>query len=266
MIGLHVSHIDNCDLEQSLKHAKSQGIKIVQIFLWNPQRLKKVKYDPDAIKALGLKIYVHSSYLTNPWGSAAYHMALCKVQLDAQREICTNGGGVVFHLPVKPPEDLVGPLLEICKYSDRVLLENKGRGYAKPGDINHAIKVWTSVGIPIDRIKFCIDTAHLDAGDVDVSTHQAATDWLNALDHPECIHAIHLNGNSGTGARDIHEIPFTKNDTIWHKIPYHESGVRVFVDFCKDHGRDLIIEGHYGNASNRAAALVLIKLINRHLK
>ena len=272
MIGVHINKGDQT-LEESIKSAFDDGWTCGQVFLWNPQSLKPVDYNPQKVKELlekeNKKIYVHSTYLVSPWGQKAYNKPLCIKQLKQQAEI-SPGSGVIFHLPNKPTLDFSKDLKFIIDHKpkdSRVLLENKAYksdfSYADPIKINEMIETFIKEGIFMSDICLCIDTAHLFSAGQKISTAKDMKEWFSKLKYPKTIKLIHLNGNSSTTVQDIHQVPFSPKDLIWHNIKYEDSGFQIIIEWTKANKVDCIIECHYQDSDQHKLALQLLKNINK---
>jgi endonuclease IV len=226
MIGIHVSK-DGKELDDALIETFDQKWETGQVFLWVPQQLKQVKYDSKKINKIlqdnKTHIWVHSSYLISPWGNASYNMPLALKQLEEQAKISPNTG-VVFHMPNRVPKDFIKDYAHLIKNKPKnsnVLLENKAfissNTLAKPETYNLLVQTFIKYGIPKKEIQFCIDTAHLTSAGLKITTEAQAQAWIKELKYPETIKLFHLNGNSSTNTKDIHEIPGSKKDLTWSK-------------------------------------------------
>jgi endonuclease IV len=270
MFGVHIPKGNYKTLEEAILTAhQKDGFNAGQIFLWVPQKLQPIDHDPQKIKQIAktMNLYIHTSYLISPWSQAKYNIPLTLKQLHQQVEI--GAKGVIFHIPNKPAKDLIGPLKFIINKKPKgshFLMENKAykmieNSHATPQQLNNMTDVFISAGIPLNEINYAIDTAHLHAAGQEISTYKQMYDWLKGLKYPNTIKLFHLNGNSGKGFQDVHEIIFTKNDNIWHGIPYQDSGVRAINEFAKLHKIDIIIECKYNLPNDRLNSIKIVKYI-----
>jgi len=274
-IGIHINK-EKLTMEQALLNAFKEGWTTGQVFLWNPQAIKPVNYDPEKVKSLleeeNKKIWVHSSYLISPWGQAKYNKPLTIKQLKQQAEISPKGG-VIFHIPNKDHMSFVKDLKFIIDNkpkNSQVVLENKAYksdfSYAEPKKINEMITDFIKYGITEENICLCIDTAHLYSAGQKISSADDMKKWFAALKYPKAIKLIHLNGNSSKTTQDRHEVPFSTQDLIWHGIKYEDSGFSVIIDWVKNFGIDAIIECHYDKEDQHKAALLLLSKLIKFLK
>ena len=94
-----------------------------------------------------------------------------------------------------------------------------------------------------DIFALCVDTSHIWAAGVDISSARAADEWLAALDAEtrRRFRLLHFNGNVNARAtgRDQHNRPFHTGDAIWGA--YHaeasraESGAASFMRYAQRH-------------------------------
>jgi len=132
--------------------------------------------------------------------------------------------------------------------------------YESPDKILRLIGYLQHHKLESSDIGICIDTAHIHCGGQKIITHDDASSYLHAFvtckvedDAKYCtvnpyIAMIHLNGNQTYTAKDTHAVPFAKNDLIWHKVPYENSGCRTFVAFAASYDIPIIMEPHGGES------------------
>jgi endonuclease IV len=239
-----------------------------QIFTVVPQQLKLVTYDEAALQrasAAGLHIWIHSSYLVSPWGSAAYNRPFCIKQL--RQQVAMGGRGVIFHIPKAPARTLVDglkSLIAIKPAGSRVVLENKAvrpdqfATYETPEKINALIETFIRAGIPRRDIWLCFDTAHLYCSGVALRTKKDAETWIAGLKYPDRIACFHLNGNSSGTFADKHAIAFSSHDLIWggRALPFRQSGAFVIMQFCRKNQVDIILECDFEREKTQAETLM----------
>lgn len=243
------------------------GFDAAQIFTVVPERLKLIKYDADAVRTViqkhKLNVWIHTSYLVSPWGSAHYHLPFCRKQLKQQIEI--GAKGVVFHMLKIPAISMVKRFKELLSMKPRastVLIENIAvksdplTSYETPEKINALIDTFLQNGIALKDINLAIDTSHVYCGQSDIRSYNSAKRWLATLKYPRCIKLFHLNGNGSDNLTDIHRIAFGSEDRIWNGIPKKESGVQAIKEFCNRYSVDVILECNFENEMQEALDVI----------
>jgi len=93
-----------------------------------------------------------------------------------------------------------------------------------------------------EKIKICIDTAHLHASGVNITSKQDAKSYFTQL-NSDSIGLIHLNDNYNKfkSNKDKHA-PLTKGN-IWND---DVSGLIYIVRYAKKHNIPIILESHEG--------------------
>ncbi len=271
-VGIHIgrgTHPTINTVENVRQLSKKHGFKAVQIFSYSPQQVKRVDINLSdlrgVVRELGLNLYIHSSYLVNPWNNKKpYHLHFALEQLRDQ--VAVGGVGVIFHIPKSPARDLVTNLRRLIvkkPRGSRVILENRAvrpdehSTYAHPEQINNLVDVLINGGIALRDIHFAIDTAHLWCADVSFRDYVATKKWFKALKYPGTIRVVHLNGNSSVTHSDRHAIAFGPEDRIWgNHVTYRDSGVRAIAEFCKRYSVDIIIECDFEREYRHAKLLI----------
>jgi endonuclease IV len=189
--------------------------------------------------------------LDNPYLKAA--------ERNAAVEELTKKGGALDLAPKFPRSDEIrGMGLEL----PRILLEPSG--HVKPenshyhtpeqlGELLRKIREGPDPGL--SQTGLCLDTAHLWANGVDVSTAELALDWVGKFDEafddnvssgrgsfdPRVL-AVHLNDSYDVlgGARDHHAGLLIGN--LWGGKSARRSGLPAFVDLAKRRGSVTILE------------------------
>ena len=225
MFGLHISKTDKLisktfkTYDLAIKNAMAEyNITVAQIFTHGPQTPNKNNV---AIEAT-IPLYAHSCYIAvGVWSNMDKWKFLIKSELEAANSI--GALGLVVHLGPAAPEEIARisrAMLQEFKFPIPIILETPAK---KPG-INHY-----SYPKPLTQLcnllpkelpwGICVDTAHLWASGISVSSYSDMTAWLHAAPSDRIL-LIHLNANLsknfGTG-KDLHIIPFTDEDGIWMK-------------------------------------------------
>ena len=225
--------------------------------------------DYDRVKdAKGLdRLYVHSTYLTNPWGDVKKNRSLAHTidQFRIARDI--GARGVVLHIPKIDAKDVVAGmrslvnalLINNIELNDnfRIILEMKAvkshntKSYESPDKINNLIDELKEAKLTTAEIGICIDTAHIYAGKAKIKTYHDTKKYIKKLNN-DWIYLLHLNGNeydSKKRAGDKHAIPLSKEDKIWGNSTYKNSGCRAFLEYAQKLDIDVILEAkaHHTN-------------------
>jgi len=256
-MGIHVAK--GADLAKSLRFAMGYGLASAQIFTHGPQSMSKVKYNADEVREViesGLRVYVHSTYMTTVWRDLEHDMCHAIAQFEAADEI--GALGVVIHLPKMESDRIAFGVSELVKVRKekglkaKIILEMKAltshrtQSYETPRKIMDLVAEMLKYGICSDDVGICIDTAHIAAGKAQIRTHEMAQEYLASIDR-QWIALIHLNGNEYDGnirAGDKHCLALSEADKIWNSIEYKDSGCRAFVEYAQEFNIDFIMELH----------------------
>jgi endonuclease IV len=258
-MGIHVAK--GANLAKSLQSAMMRyGLASAQIFTHGPQSMSKVKYDADEVREItqrGLRLYVHSTYLTTVWRDMEHDMNHTIAQFEAADD--AGALGVVIHLPKMESDRIafgVNELVRIRKakgLNAKIILEmkaltsHKTQSYETPRKIMDLVAEMTKYGISSEDVGICIDTAHIAAGKAQIRTYEMARHYLASIDR-QWIALIHLNGNEYDGnirAGDKHCLALSEADKVWNSIDYEDSGCRAFVEYAQEFNIDFIMELHY---------------------
>jgi hypothetical protein len=168
--------------------------------------------------------------------------------------------GFVIHLPLCPVNtiaDIICGISVKTKGKMKLLLEMPSRkcpncDFNTPRSLAALI---SSIKLPHSKVGICIDTAHLWAMNIDIRSYANTKKWLDEfakLVSAKYIGLIHLNGSSIdiNSGYDVHQIPFSPADKIWHKIPYSDSGVKAFVEFARKNKIFIILENNRGTLND----------------
>jgi deoxyribonuclease-4 len=263
-IGIHVyekSRPIHTAILEEIDRLKLNGLTMscAQIYAIGPKDAKENLSEDDKInikkivEETGIKIYIHVSYLSNPWGTkSAFGRHLLKRELDIASDI--GAKGIVMHLS-KTSADLIAQYIVTIPTTVKIFLEIESykastNTYETPNKLknlfNKIIKLDETAST---RIGLCIDTAHVWSAGVDISTRQKMTDWLDEIDQINVEKIVHLNDqvyDFGSG-RDKHA-PLTFG-TIWSKynhetgiIPISESGLATIISWAIKNNINMILE------------------------
>ena len=258
-MGVHVAKGTN--LARSLQSAMARhSLSAAQIFTHGPQSMSKVKYDANEVRETiaqtGLRVYVHSTYMTTVWRGMDYDMAHTIAQFEAADDI--GALGVVVHLPKMEPDKIAFGVNELAKVrrdrglKAKIILEmkalapHKTQSYETPKKIMNLVTEMSAYGISPEEVGICIDTAHIAAGKAQIRTYEMAKNYLANVDR-QWITLIHLNGNEYDGnvrAGDKHCLALSNADKVWNSIEYKDSGCHAFVEYAQENSIDFIMELH----------------------
>lgn len=274
MFGCHVykngKKLDD-SIRQSVEMAESCGINMncAQIFVIGPRNThenvdkSEISGLQSVVSAGDFKIIVHGSYLDNPWGKKeALGIHLIRRELTICDEI--GADGLVIHLHNYSAEKIASliPKLLSNRPKAKLYLEIESHKptnttYETPEKLAHLFHMikeqeqhhdWFNSA---EMIGLCVDTAHLWAAGVDVSSAISAKKWIdNVKQIKEIKHImLHLNDqiNPRGSGKDEHA-PLCYG-TIWRNYnplngaeDISDSGLYEFLDWVKSAGLICIIE------------------------
>lgn len=254
--------------------ASQYGCSAAQIFVLNPRSSAEVKLEQTAIFSVSkdIQLYAHASYAT--------HLNESRL-IIRQLELCAKMGikGLNVHLPLDEPQTIAAALVPHLPHCERlgvqILLENissKSKHAHTPAMLEaicKAIVTASGGGSGSDddaRWGLCVDTAHLWACGVDVSTPKMMQDCLDHMPVATSkIKLFHLNGATsrlGAGS-DRHAIPGCPDDLIFGTAPLNKTGFWTVVQHAKKHGQSIILEINRGtDAELEAIAGVMRAALN----
>jgi len=265
-IGVHVGKDGKRNLIDSLisYFYDTKTSKVAQIFMYGPQSAHKCNIDKKQLNVLCTtnNIYVHSAYVTSLMKQAF---------LIEQIETCNtvNIKGLVIHLCKKSPQILGKQIADASMHTNgkyplliemTAVLPDKN-SYESPEKIIALIDALIENKVTSDRVRICIDTAHIYASRAKIESKADADAYLHKLRyHAEWIGLIHLNGNQNDNkdkAKDKHAVPLSSIDKIWGGMEYNESGCKSFIDYATNNNIDTILEQHYSYNKNFLHELLL---------
>lgn len=185
---------------------------VAQVFTLGPRSASVATTRPaDAapIRALGLRLLVHSCYVAHPWSRVdrVRHAAKAILRRELETADALGALGLVVHLAPVPPDDVVAALaaVRLDRYATPVLLENMySAPYASPDAVRDLFARLDDHPATRGRVRLCVDTSHLWAQGVAVDDPAVFGAYLDAV--RPYLGAIHLNDSTyprGSG-RDKH--------------------------------------------------------------
>jgi endonuclease IV len=258
----------------AIKEAKDYGIELraIQIFIANP-RTGKPTIETDSAQYKELKLYtehhpeiffvIHSPYTTTSlWNLDSKSHNYAAYTMRDELRVSNDAGfrGVIIHLSSEPLIDVIKNLPAIIpKTRSYIYLES---AHVKPNKSHFEspeklaklfIQIREKVDPKLTYFGFCLDTAHLWATGVNISSAKDAAKWIEGLKSihkilpPENI-MIHLNGSKhecGDGI-DAHAELMSNDDKIWGKLSYKDSGLAQFIAYAKEFNIPCILERRHG--------------------
>jgi endonuclease IV len=258
-IGNHVNKISgksmSFSINEAVKHIKegcNYDMNTIAIFVAGPysHNITIKEDDYENIKKTNMDIYVHNSYIANPWKND--HKAINAIQ--TQLKICGKIGakGFIIHLPkddidniIKILPKLYNPLISTKIYLEIPALKPINSQFHKTFVLNELFKR-IKEEIDPDELHFglCIDTAHLWSSGLDISMYKNTETWLHELNLNPSNIIIHCNDNDKLlgHAPDIHQT--LTHGKIWnsYKNNLEESGLFAFLIFAKLYNIPIIFE------------------------
>lgn len=237
-----------------------KNVKSVQVFMSSPreQNLKFTDADAEALSRCledrGLWGVAHATYLDRPWPGSK-NPAFSQKFIRSELRMADKAGlhGLVVHLQTESPEETASVLdtLVVPECQVKVYLETP---HVRP-EVSH-YETPEKLKVLYDLIKernlekhfgLCIDTAHLWACGVDISSFEDGSAWIAALEAsgiPASCLLFHLNDScKQCGGGVDHHAPLAEGN-IWGAYAHNlkDSGLAAFVDFIERHDLPCILE------------------------
>jgi endonuclease IV len=261
MYGHHVNKGDSYaeSLQAAYKQAAKFGIKLqtAQIFVMGPRNrhinidaiaaTNIAKFVDDTRQKHPFNLFVHATYLDNLWGKANGVPHFVRQQLKLCDDI--HAAGFVLHIANKAPQEIAAAIPQLLKDAPATPLFLEIDSYAPETNsyeshanllalrkelerVDESKQDDTSI---LDRVGICIDTAHLWAGGVNLSTYDAAADWIKKYeDIGFKLTMIHLNDQIwGLGRGKDEHAPLAYG-IMWemYRDSPRLSGLAAFVDYA----------------------------------
>lgn len=272
MFGIHVSKTSKVEDRSSPTLADAVAASVdefkidcAQIFTHGPSSTRRNHYDEKPLP--DMPIFIHGAYMWSGLWSGKISKDFIKSEVTEANAV--KAAGLVIHINDLPPARLreeiqkhVVPMYHELRCRVPLLLEMPAKrprpgspNYATAEDLGALTREMRRLTIPWG---LCLDTSHVWAGGVDLSSPAVVKDWLAALD-PEHIGLIHLNSNQrqnkGTG-KDLHTIPYSRMDGIWGD---EDAGLRAIVKYAKKNRIPCLLEANRGAADELHHALTRLR-------
>jgi len=228
-VGIHLGV--GGGLLKAARRSRQIGARALQIFSDNPTAWRRRPEPPlaapdfiDYASREGLRtVAIHASYLINLAGSAEPFASQSRAGLIVEMQRAPTYGatavnthigshrGVGAETGLRRIVDNVRAILAESPDGVRLVLENSAGGGDLLGSrIEELAAILDGVGVPADRLAFCLDTAHLWGAGYDIGSGEGATgvvDRFDALIGLDRLALVHLNDSrSELGSRtDRHE-------------------------------------------------------------
>lgn len=245
-------------------------INVIQIHTHGPRNTREREINIGKIREVieknHAKLYIHTSCLTYPWKDTSFMLNHSNSQIRMANQLHANG--IVFHLPKLNPIQIIPALKKLITMNHisgnytTIILEMTSQkpssfSYALPEQINALTDEIKKNKISDKHVGICIDTSHIFVHpDVKIQEYTDAKQYLSKLINHNYIKLFHINGNSVSGFRDCHTIPFAKNDLIWGDVSYQESGLRAFVMYAHKYQISMVLEINTINFRNEIKDLI----------
>ena len=240
-------------------------ISAIQIFIAGPRSYKINLKEEEEIKKIGkleLNIYVHNTYISNPWSYSSLIRNKALNSINKQLEIANkiNAKGFIIHFPKSDINLILSNLYHLInyKFSGKIFFEIPS--ISKKYSVFHNVNILNNL---YDRIKkeidhnmeyfgLCIDTAHLWSCGVDISDYENTKKWLYKLtiNHKNILFHVNDNTKKLGEAPDIHAS--LTEGSIWKKYKNNlkNSGLYAILEYAKKYNIDIILERKVVNTLN----------------
>lgn len=275
MFGVHISKTADVDKNSvelydaiinfsELLNNYDHKLLTCQIFVSGPQKLKFNIDDEqiEKIKSLtkDIKIIAHGAYAAFPWNGKPYPAIFIKKELEICRR--ANISGLVIHLGKPDISTVIKTIPSLMNdIGPLIFLETPS---VKPESSHYEIPkklfILFSKIYKIDKDKscfgLCVDTAHIWACGINITSFKDATAWLTEFEKllliipPKNI-LFHLNDSLSFCGSGIDRHANIAEGTIWsgYKFRLKKSGFAAFVQFTVKYNIPSIFERKYQNQS-----------------
>lgn len=275
-VGIHVVKGKHRTICNALRDNLDSGWTAAQIFTHGPRSRQRTKIDIAQVQSLlreykAVTLYVHSSYPTTIFGNLAKPevnpRAVIHLVEQADVAIQLNDAPLIVHLP-RRKIDLVVDALVACEEAGldskaTILLEMPAMkscsdSFETPEKLDKLLRAMEGAKLR-SKYGICLDTAHVWAAGVDLTTYETTQKYLTELGKlrykgKRALQLLHVNGtniNLG-GGRDVHIVPGAKADKIWGDIPYEKSGLCAILEYARESKTDIIYEVKEGRTDLNA--------------
>lgn len=228
----------------------------IQIFTHGPRNLIRNKINYMKISQLSnrTKIFVHAPYPCYIF-KGEQHAFDTMIEVFQAAHAC-NSSGVIMYLPRAKVATVTTNILRLLEMIDDekidipIILETPNNkphpsmSWESPEKLTALCDAFQDAGIASSRVGICINTAHIYASGMKITTRNEATIYLKKSPI-EWIHIFHLNGNEYKypNVGDKNAIPLSPLDTIWGGKKYKDSGCFEFVEWARGYTIPTIFEG-----------------------
>jgi len=224
-IGAHVSIAGG--LENAIKNIEDIGGNCLQIFAGSPRTWARKIFPTDQIDNFNTQVktkdlnpvFIHALYLVNLGSDnpELLRKSTDSLLTDMQNGDFVNSAGVIVHIGSHQGRGFDSVKDQIIKTIKELLSQTKNTPFiiensaGQKGKIGSLEEIKTLVnGANSDRVKICLDSAHLFAAGFDLRSEQEIDSLINKLKKYKLLDklvCLHLNDskvpfNSG---RDIHQ-------------------------------------------------------------
>jgi endonuclease IV len=275
MIGPHINRHHRTKIGESIRQTKIHATErnfewgAYQIFLAGPRSFiwGITMADERLLIESGMPGVAHSTYIDAPWNNrATRNAAIAHIQKELR--YCRKIGlrGLVNHLVSAPVEYLRERATSILPDPDTIsqseiptilYLENphvkpingdpsSRPCYATPAQLLELTQSLDEINTnPCYVYGLCVDTAHLWACGVDLTSQEAATTWLEGFQALPQIWRdrtiFHLNDSEKPRGAGVDKHAALGQGVIWGE---DQSGLMVFLDYIRQNQMIAILERH----------------------
>jgi deoxyribonuclease-4 len=249
------SIVDHIRAARTAAAAVGFDAQVFQIFIAGPRSHAITLQEKEAVELRAFieaaqeghrrpTVFAHGTYLDYPWSGPARAAPILE-----ELEICDRAGisGLVVHLG-KPKVEEVAALLPLlaapprrraCIFLETPHLKPEHSHYETPEKLSALFRAVRAVDPTLSRFGLCVDTAHLWSCGVDLSSYEAADDWIRRLEAveppiPANRILLHLNDslNERGSGRDRHAALL--EGQIWggYRGRPESSGLAAFVAYA----------------------------------
>lgn len=273
--GSHKTYVDA--IKQDIEELNKYNFQLrgCQIFLMGPQNTN-MNFTNETAMEFGkfasdnnISVVVHNSYLVSLWNNDKSRRPFARMNVQKQLTLCDEMGakGFIIHLPNDTVDEIISELKEIHpnKFKTPIYLETKATkptniSYEKPERLNELYMAIAADSELNGHIGHCIDTAHLWSSGVSMTDKKDAIMWLTAMSRAADGYLVknnmlmfHLNDaqNDFGSGKDVHEA--LTLGKIWGA---DQSGLKVTIDFIKEHNLIAILERNKKGGLNEDCAAI----------
>lgn len=243
--------------EFAVQYIRQFGLSpCLQLFVYDTKSYKPSIKPEDVYRMaqLHVPICVHGSYVDVPWGEHK-KTALWNMRGEAHIVEQMHATGLLVHLGNNSLDSIAEVVASINTFLWFEIGAALNHPFATPEGINELL-----ARLPKNaRVGICVDTAHIHADGVDISSYEKMADWIDAVECEKIM--FHLNDDALEfgGGRDEH-LPIFKGN-IWKnysedgELAIENSGVFAVLRYADENESNVILERQPGDISEELALI-----------